>query len=132
MVSSAGQGDAVHAAHGKQPKHRLLDILKESYQDIQDLCDANPQNPKIIVIDDKNDYHLDGGDDDEKSVISPTYCEYKLYKATFTELLWEPYTIKNVENKQDFLLLAHSTKRSVGQISIQHITESGMKIQSIS
>ena len=40
--------------------------------------------------------------------------------------------IKKVENKQDFLLPALSTKRSVGQISIQHITESGMKIQSIS
>ena len=38
---------------------------------------------------------------------------------------------KKVENKQDFLLPAHSTKRSVGQISINHITKSGMKIQSI-
>ena len=50
MVSSAGQGDAVH---GKQPKHRLSDVLKESYQNIQDLYDAKPHNSKIIVIDDK-------------------------------------------------------------------------------
>ena len=40
--------------------------------------------------------------------------------------------IKKVENKKDFLLLALSTKRLVGQISIHHISESGTKIQSIS
>ena len=74
-MSFTGQGDAVHAVHGKQPKYRLSDVLKESYQDIQDLYDANPHNPKIIVIDDKN--HLDRGNDDEKSVISLTFCEYK-------------------------------------------------------
>ena len=90
MASSAGQGDAVHAAHGKPPKHLLSAVLKQSYQDIQDLYDANPHNPKIIAINEKNNYHLDGGDDDEKSVISPTYCEYKLCKAcsvNFHELL---------------------------------------------
>ena len=69
MASSVGQGDIVHAAHGKPPKHRLLAVLKQSYQDIQDLYDANPHNPKIIATDEKNDYHLDRGDADEKSVI---------------------------------------------------------------
>ena len=29
--------------------------------------------------------HFDGADAGEKCVISPTYCPYKLYKATFTE-----------------------------------------------
>ena len=112
-----------------------MDVLKESYQDIQDLYDANPHNPKIIVIDDKNNYHLDGGDDDEKFVISPTYCEYKLCKATFRE--FSRIAVRTVQDKKGreqahYMLPAHSTKRSVGQISIQHITESGTKIQSIS
>ena len=98
MASSAGQGDAVHAAHGKLPKHRLSAVLKQSYQDIQDLCDANPHNPKIIAIDEKNNYHLDGGDDDEKSVISPTYCEYKLCKATFSE--FSQIAVRTVHDKK--------------------------------
>ena len=90
MASSVGQGDAVHATHGKPPKHRLSAVLKQSYQDIQDLYDANPHNPKIIAIDEKNNYHLDEGDDDEKSVVSPTYFEYncvKLLSQNFQELL---------------------------------------------
>ena len=53
MLSSSGQGDAVH---GKQPKHELLSILKTSYQDIQDEYDRNPNNPKIIQIDEKKSF----------------------------------------------------------------------------
>ena len=101
--------------------------MKQSYQDIQDLYDTNPHNPKIIAIDEKNNYHLDGGDDDEKSVIAPTYCEYKLCKATFTE--FSRIAVRTVHDKKGreqarlLVLPAHLTKRLVGQISIKHIPQ---------
>ena len=95
MVSSSGQGDTVH---GKQPKHPLSSILKTSYQDIQDEYDRNPKNPKIIQIDEKNDYHFDGVDAGEKSVISPTYCPYKLCKAMLTE--FSRLAVITVEDKK--------------------------------
>ena len=116
MASSAGQRDPVHAAHGKPPNHRLWAVLKQSYQDIQDLNDANPHNPKIITIDEKNDYHLDRGDDDEKSVISPTYCEYKLCKAMFSE--FSRIAVRTIHDKngreQARLLVTSTCNKKIG------------------
>ena len=93
-----------------------MDVLKESYQDIQDLYYANPHNPKIIVIDEKNDYHLDGGDDDEKSLISPTYCEYKLCKATFRE--FSRIAVRTIHDKkgreQARLLVTATFNKKIG------------------
>ena len=115
-MSSAGEGNAVHAAHEKPPKHQLLAVLKQSYQDIQDLYGPNPHNPKIIAIDEKNDYHLDGGDDDEKSVISPTYCEYKLCKGSFTE--FSRIAVRTVHDKkgreQARLLVTSTFNKKIG------------------
>ena len=117
MASSSGQGDAVHAAHGKPPKHPLSAVLRQSYQYIQDLYDANPHNPKIIAIDEKNDYHLDRGDNDDKSVILPTYYEYKLCKATFTE--FSRIAMRTVHNKkgrrQARLLVTGTFNRKIGR-----------------